>query len=64
MVFFKHLQNILQHSNLNGYSDEDSENKRAKVFSLLFAIFYCSYGGISVNYIDYKIKICAQLISF
>ena len=49
MVFFKYLANILKHSSLNGYFHEDSENKTANVFSLIFTGFYCSYGDISVN---------------
>ena len=49
MVFFKYLANILQYSNLNGCFHQDSENKTANVFSPIFAGFYCSYGGISVN---------------
>ena len=44
MVFFKYLVNIL-----NGCFHEDSENKTANVFSLIFADFYCSYGDISVK---------------
>ena len=49
MIFFKHLGNILQRSNLNHGFHEDSENKTANVFSLIFAGFYYSYGDISVN---------------
>ena len=49
MVFFKYLANILQHSNLNGCYHEESENKTANVFSLIFAEFYLSYGDISVD---------------
>ena len=49
MVFFKYLTNILQHSSLNDCFDDDSENKTANVFSLVFANFYCSYNDISVN---------------
>ena len=44
MVSFKYLANILQHSSLNDCFREDSENKTANVFSLIFAGFYCSYG--------------------
>ena len=43
MVFFTYLANILQHSSLNGCFHEDSGNKTANVFSLIFAGFYCSY---------------------
>ena len=49
MVFFKNLANILRHLRLNGCFHEDSENKTANVFSLIFAGFYCSYGDISVK---------------
>ena len=49
MVDFKYLANILQHSSLNGCFHEDSENKTANVFSLIFAGFYCSFSDISVN---------------
>ena len=49
MASFKYLANILQHSSLNDCFREDSENKTANVFSLIFAGFYCSYGDISVN---------------
>ena len=48
-LFFKYLPNILQHSSLNGYFHEGSENKTANVFSLIFAVFDCSYSDISVN---------------
>ena len=68
MVFFKYLGNITQHSSLNDCFQEDSENKTANVFSLIFTGLYCSYGNISVithyNYDDYKVKICALIISF
>ena len=49
MVFFKALANILQKSSRNGCLHEDSKNKTANVFSLIFAGFYCSYGDISVK---------------
>ena len=39
MIFFKYLANILQHSSLNGCFHEDSENKTANIFSLIFASF-------------------------
>ena len=45
MVFFKYLANIY---NTQVFL-EDSENKTANVFSLIFAGFYCSYGDISVK---------------
>ena len=61
MVFFKYFPNILQYSSLNGCFHEDSEDKIANVFSLIFAGFYCSYGDISVSshytYDDYRGKI-------
>ena len=43
------MANFLQHSSLNGYFHEDSENNTANVLSLIFTIFYCSYDDISVN---------------
>ena len=49
MLFFKYLARNLQHSSLNGCFNEDSENKIANVFSLIFAAFSCSYGDISVT---------------
>ena len=49
MVFFKYLANILQNFSVNGCFHEDSENKIANAFSLIFAGFYCSYGDINVK---------------
>ena len=49
MAFFKYLTNILQHSNLNGWFNEDSKNKIANIFSWNFGNFYCSYGDINAN---------------
>ena len=34
-------------------SIKDSENTTANVFSLIFADFYCSYGDISVNTLQF-----------
>ena len=49
IISFNYLANVLQHSSLNGWFHEDSENKTANVFSLIFVSFYCSYVDISVN---------------
>ena len=65
MVFFEYLANILQHSCLNGCFHEDSENKIVNVFSVpVFIVTMVISVKTHYNYKDYKVKICAQLISF
>ena len=64
MLFFKFLGNILQHSSLNGCFHEDSENKTANVFALIFTVAMVISVWTHYNYDDYKVKIWALLISF
>ena len=67
MVFFEYLAKILQHASLNGCFHEDSEKKTANVFSWylpVFTVVMVTSVWTHYNYDDYKVKLCALLISF